>query len=109
MKLLVSSLAYSIAVNGLLIGLQQVQFDVQWLTTLLQVPMVAGLIVLVLKLEDKRQASAMVREETFRTIVDSLLGAIMELSSVANPDKVPNDLQKSIDVLLASQRDKDKR
>lgn len=105
MKQLVSSLAYAIVFTGLTSALQQATFDIQWLTTLLQIPMVAGLIVLVLKLEDKRQASAMVREETFRSVVDSLLGVIVELSSMANPGKINSEQIKNIEKYLSSQRE----
>lgn len=105
MKVNASSLAYAIALSILIYGLQQVQLDVNWINSLLQIPMVAGLIVLVLKLEDKRQASALVREETFRKIVNDLLGVIIELSSLSNPNTITSNQIRSIEEYLKSQKE----
>jgi hypothetical protein len=83
----------------------QVQIDSQLITTLLQIPMVAGLIYLVLALEDKRQASATLREETFRKVVNDLLGVIAELSTLANPNTITSTQIKSIEQYLKSQKE----
>lgn len=91
MKTFSLSIIYTLAVFGLLALYQQIQVNDSLINALLQAPMVGGLIYLVLKLEDKRQASAMVREESFRKIVDSLLGVIVELSSLAKPGVISSD------------------
>lgn len=66
----------------------QVTIDQNFFGTLLQIPMVAGLIYLVLSLEDKRQASAKAREETFVKVVDNLLGLINDLASTVDSSKI---------------------
>lgn len=58
------------------------------INALLQIPLVGALIYLVLKLEDKRQKSAELREQSNQRIVDSLLGVIDELAAKATPDKI---------------------
>lgn len=57
-----------------------------WLQLIVQVPIVAALIYLVLKLEDKRQESAKLREQTNQRLIDSLLGLIDDLANRQNPD-----------------------
>jgi hypothetical protein len=103
MRLFSLAIVYSLSFIGLLSLYKQIQVTDNLLNALLQVPMVVGLIYLVLKLEDKRQASAMVREDTFRSIVDSLLGVIVEMSTMVNPSKVSSDQIKSLEKYLKSQ------
>lgn len=103
MRLFSLAIVYSLSFIGLLSLYKQIQVTDNLLNALLQVPMVVGLIYLVLKLEDKRQASAMVREDTFRSIVDSLLGVIVEMSTMVNPGKVSSEQIKSLEKYLKSQ------
>lgn len=86
----------------------QIDFSNELVNAILQVPMVVGLIYLVLKLEDKRQASASLREETFRKIVNDLLGVIIELSTLANPNTITSSQIKSIESYLKSQKEQGK-
>jgi len=75
----------------------QVTIDQNFFGTLLQIPMVAGLIYLVLSLEDKRQASAKAREETFVKVVDNLLGLINDLASIADNSKISSSQYKMME------------
>lgn len=91
MRIIVSSLTTGVLASLLINSYQEIQVTDNLINALLQIPMVVGLIYLVLKLEDKRQASAMVREETFRKIVNDLLGVIVELSSMSKPGVISSD------------------
>lgn len=73
------------------------------INALLQIPIVVALIYLVLTLEDKRQASAKLREETNQKVIDSLLGIIDELAGQAQPDKVSSRQLRLIQDYLEEQ------
>jgi len=62
--------------------------DTALINALLQVPMVFALVYLVLKLEDKRQNGARIREEANQRIVEALLGVIDELSAQNSPNRI---------------------
>lgn len=78
-----------------------------YVSILVQIPLVAALIYLVLKLEDKRQESAKIREEANRRTVEALLGVIDELSARNAPDRI-NSRQLNLiqDYLREEQRRK---
>lgn len=59
-----------------------------FINAIIQVPVVAALIYLVLKLEDKRQKSAELRENSNQRVIDSLLGVIDELAARNTPDRI---------------------
>lgn len=61
---------------------------VEIISALIQIPVVAALIYLVLALEDKRQLARKDREETFMKITEALLGLIDEMASRATPDQL---------------------
>ena len=91
MKTFSLAIVYTLAFYGAIALLQQIQVTDSLINTLFQAPMVLGLIYLVLKLEDKRQASAMVREETFRSTMSQLLSVIVELSGMVRPGKMTSE------------------
>lgn len=73
------------------------------INALLQIPQVLALIYLVLKLEDRRQKSAELREESNRKTVDSLLGLIDELSARSTPEKISSRQLRLIQDYLQDQ------
>jgi len=102
------SVIYSLALYGLLSAFLQVQVDPQLINGLLQIPMVAGLIYLVLSLEDKRHLSAQIRETTMVKIVNDLLGVIVELSTLASSSRITSQEIQSIESYLKNQQAIDK-
>lgn len=71
----------------------------------LEIPFVGALVYLVLKLEDKRQASSLLREKSNQQIIDSLLGLIDDLASRQNPDKITSRQYKKYDEYLKGELD----
>ena len=77
-----------------------------WIDTLIQIPIVAALIYLVLALEDKRQKSEQSREEAHQRLVESLLGVIDELAARSSPDKLNSRQLTMIQDYLRNERSK---
>lgn len=76
----------------------------QLVSALIQFPMVAGLIYLVLALEGKRLEHSKSREDSFITIVTLMLTLITQMAKQAGSQSVSLELIKSIEAYIKAEQ-----
>lgn len=87
---------------------QQVEVYGTLIPALIQFPMVAGLIYLVLALEGKRLENAKSREDSFISIVTLMLTLITDMSKQAGKQNISFELVKSIEAYIKAERSLEK-